>query len=451
MDTTDTISAICTGLGGAISIIRVSGYEALNIVNKFWKGKSLLDGKNTRKMILGNILHNNSLGEPVLAVYMKNPYSYTGEDVVEIHCHGGAFSSKKILEITIKNGARLAEPGEFSYRAFINGKMDLTQAEAVSDLIYAHSNTALHVAERQISGSLTNKFKFLKDELVALLAECESRLDFPEEELDWKSKDSLISIINEQILTIEKINLSQKEGEILRNGICVVIAGRPNAGKSSLMNFLLRRERAIVTDLPGTTRDTLEEFVSLRNIPVRLIDTAGIRDANDIIEKIGIEKSHQSVKNAQILFWILDASVDDIVEEYEYMKNYINDNKSVIAIWNKMDLKTAQIAKDNDISTICISLKNETGIEELLDTFEELVWEHPHSEEPEIAVNERHSSLLNEAMEVLPLAIIDIDDENWELVATHLRSAIYAIGKIVGDISDPDILEDIFNKFCIGK
>ncbi len=451
MDTVDTISAICTGLGGAISIIRISGNDSLNIINSIWNGKSCLDGNNTRKMILGNITADSSLGEPVLAVYMKNPYSYTGEDVVEIHCHGGTLSSKKVLSATINKGARLAEPGEFSYRAFVNGKMDLTQAEAVSDLISAHSNTALHVAERQISGALTSKIQLVREEIVQVLAECESRMDFGEEELDWKDSSLLNDIINNQILEIEKMVLSKREGEILRNGIGVVIAGRPNAGKSSLMNYLLNRDRAIVTDIPGTTRDVLEEFVNIRNIPVRLIDTAGLRDASDVIEQIGIEKSHKSVKQAQIIFWVLDASAENIEEEYSYMKGYIKEEQAVVAIWNKVDIKKSSLITDSNIPTVEISIQENSGIEQLLDVFEKVVWEYPHSEEPDIAVNERHAGLLDEAMESLPLSMVDLHNENWELAAIHLRIAISAMGKIIGEEADPDILEDIFNKFCIGK
>ncbi|MFA7230403.1 MAG: tRNA uridine-5-carboxymethylaminomethyl(34) synthesis GTPase MnmE [Victivallaceae bacterium] len=452
MNTEDTIAAICTGTGGAISIIRISGMRALQAAQQVWRGSKPLDRTNARQMLLGRVRTSaTEPGDPALAVYMPSPNSYTGEDIVELHCHGGALASRKALEAATRAGARMAEPGEFTFRAFVNGKMDLTQAEAVCDLISAHSDMALHLAERQIEGALSKNIGELRNDLIDILAECESRMDFTEEELDWTESERFIAKINAITGKIEKLLKTGREGIILRNGIRVVLAGRPNAGKSSLLNLLLGFDRAIVTQLPGTTRDTLEETANLRNIPVKLIDTAGIREASDLIEGIGIDRSRQSIKQAQIVLWLLDAAADNLEEEVSEMRLHTADKPNLIAIWNKIDLAAHRQLPQLKYPTACISVTAATGIDDLLNLFEKAVWEFPHTEEPEIAINARHARLLQNAVEALPGAAENIASGDWELAAVHLRDTISALGLIIGENADPDILDNIFSRFCIGK
>jgi tRNA modification GTPase len=452
VNTEDTICAICTGVGGAISIIRISGPDALSVGGKIWQGRGKLGNSNARKMLFGKVMSNGSgEGDPALAVYMPGPNSYTGGDVVEIHCHGGALATRKALNAALQSGARAAEPGEFTFRAFANGKMDLTQAEAVCDLISAHSDMALHLAERQIDGALSSNIGTLRNQLVDILAECESRMDFTEEELDWTEPEVFSGRIADILAQIEKLLETGREGIILRNGIRVVLAGKPNAGKSSLLNLLLGFDRAIVTQLPGTTRDTLEETANIRNIPVKLIDTAGIREASDLIEGIGIDRSRKSIQQAQIVLWLLDASAEDIDEEVKEMRRHTAEKPNLIAIWNKMDLAENKKLPELKYPTAHASVVNNSGIEDLLDLFEKAVWEFPHTEEPEIAVNARHARLLEEAAETLPGAVLNIEAADWELAAVHLRAAITALGLIIGENADPDILDNIFSRFCIGK
>lgn len=450
MNTAETITALCTGVGGAISIIRISGDNSLNIIAPIWKCAQKLN-QHPRKLLLGKIKLENS-SEPAMAVYMPEPNSYTGENVVELHCHGGLMNSRAVLEATVNAGARLADPGEFTYRAFINGKMDLTQAEAVADLISAHSNMALHLAERQISGKLSSEIGDIYNILVDISAECESRMDFVDEDLDWTSPHELIKKIDRVSSRIQKLLDSRTEGIVLRNGIRVVIAGKPNTGKSSLMNLLLGFDRAIVTPLPGTTRDTLEEFANVRNIPTKLIDTAGIREADDIIENFGVERSLNSVKQAQIILWLLDSTNEDYQEEIKTMKQHVGEKKNVIAIWNKIDsIKHSSLPPKTKFPTAFISVTKEKQIDQLLDLFEKTVWGFPHAEEPETAVSSRHAVLLEKSISALTELKSNLDTVKWELASVNLRTTTASLGEILGKNVSPDILENIFSRFCIGK
>jgi tRNA modification GTPase len=452
MNTEDTISAICTGVGGAISIIRIAGPQSVTVAGKVWHGKNRLGSPNARKMLLGKIsAANDADGEPALAVYMPGPNSYTGDDIVELHCHGGTLCARRAFDAVIAAGARLAEPGEFTFRAFVNGKMDMTQAEAVADLIYAHSNMALHLAERQIAGALKSHINRLRTILIDILSECESRMDFTEENLDWTGAGIFVEKISGVRQEINKLKDSGREGVILRNGIRVVLAGKPNVGKSSLLNLLLGYERAIVTQLPGTTRDTLEETANIRNIPVRLTDTAGIREATSMIEGLGIDRSRKTIKEAQIVFWILDASSTTISEDVREMEEHLAGHRNVIVVWNKLDIADNVPLPELKYPSARISVTAQSGINELMDIFEKAVWGFPHTEEPEIAVSARHAALLNEADETLAGANDKLVSAEWELAAVHLRAAIAALGSITGENVSPDILENIFSRFCIGK
>lgn len=452
MNTEDTICAVCTGIGGAVSIIRIAGAGALETGRKTWRGKSRLDRKNARKLLLGKIiLPDGGTGDSALAVYMPGPDSYTGDDVVELHGHGGMLAARQTLDAVLNAGARAAEPGEFTFRAFVNGKMDLTQAEAVCDLITAHSDMALHLAERQIRGKLSASIDALRERLTDILAECESHLDFAEEDLDWTAVPVLLEEIKKIGDRIRGLLKSGREGIVLRNGIRVVLAGRPNTGKSSLLNLLLGFERAIVTQIPGTTRDTLEETANLRGIPVTLIDTAGIREAADLIEGIGIDRSRQSIRQAQIVLWLLDAAADNPDAEIKEMTAHTSEKKNLIAVWNKSDLAPERKLPAPPCPSVKISALKAAGIDALLDIFEKAVWEFPHTEEPEIAVNSRHARLLGEAAAALPEAAENLAGSAWELAAVQLRSAVSSLAMITGKESDPDILTNIFSRFCIGK
>jgi len=452
MNTIDTIAAICTGVGGAISIIRISGSDALKIGNKVWNGSRKLSLENKRMMLLGKTVSTEQdLGDPAMAVYMPGPNSYTGDDVVEIQGHGGTLSTKETLRSILNSGARLADPGEFTYRAFVNGKMDLTQAEAVSDIISAHSDMALHLAERQISGRLGSTVSDLREVLYNILSDIESRMDFADVDLDWTDNTEFKIQIEAVLKTAKQLWDSKNEGALLRDGIRVVIAGKPNVGKSSLLNHILGFDRAIVTDVAGTTRDTLEEFATIRNIPVKVIDTAGIREADDIIEGMGIERSKESMKTAQLVIWMIDASADDVQAELDEMKSHIHTNDRIITIWNKIDQKSVDALPATGLPNVEISVTENRGIEQFLDLFEETVWGFKHTEEPEFAVSERHAALLDNTLEALPHAIELLMNNDLELAAIHLRDAIAALGSITGEDVDPDVLDNIFSRFCLGK
>ncbi|HJO92821.1 MAG TPA: tRNA uridine-5-carboxymethylaminomethyl(34) synthesis GTPase MnmE [Victivallales bacterium] len=453
MNENDTITAICSGVGGAITVIRISGASALEIGNKIWKSSTVLSSSNCRKFLLGKILPDiKGIGETAFAVFTPAPKTFTGENIVEIHAHGGNYNAKRLLTEIIDAGARQASPGEFTYRAFVNGKLDLTQAEAVSDLITANSNMAIHLAERQMDGVLGRKIIELRNDIVEILVDCEARLDFPEEELDFMPVSKVLNTLSCIKSEINKLYKTRVEGSILRDGIRVVIAGKPNVGKSSLLNLLLGFDRAITTEIPGTTRDTLEEFTNIRGIPVRLIDTAGLRESDNVIEEIGINRTMTSMKRSQVILWVLDASADDIEMEANEMHEHLKHYQNVIAIWNKMDL-----AKENSkypkikLPNVSISVKNQKGIEEFLDIFEKSVWERPHVEEPEIAVSQRHAEFLLETYNLIPDILNNINNENWELAAASLKSAAIALGNIIGEDATLDIYETIFSKFCIGK
>ena len=454
MNEEDTIAAICSGVGSSVTLIRISGKMSLEIGNSVWKSKrNTLCLKNRRSLMFGRIYPDNDpVGEPVLAVYMPGPRSYTGEDIVEIHAHGGSFNARRVLEEVIKYGARQAGPGEFTFRAFINGKLDLTQAEAVSDLITANSNMAVHLAERQMDGVLGRKIATIRIKLIDMLVECESRLDFPEEELDFVPVKEHLKQLSSIKVEIEELYSTRKEGAVLRDGIRVVIAGRPNAGKSSLLNLLLGYDRAITTSIPGTTRDTLEEFANVRGIPVKLIDTAGIRKSDNLIEEIGIKRSLSSLKRSQVTIWLLDALSDDLERERQEMEKHLKGMKNVIAVWNKIDqLEAPDVLSDTSFPTVRISVTEKTGIDRFLNIFEKLVWEHPHASEPEIAVSARHAELLAQSLEIIPDIIDTLSAEEWELSAVSLRTTVSALGNVIGEEADLDIYETIFSKFCIGK
>lgn len=440
MNTLDNIAAPATAVGGAVNIIRLSGPGVLDIANKIWQGTPL-SGENARKMLLGKVS-----GDQALAVYMKSPASYTGDDVVEFQCHGGAAVADAVLRAVLSAGCRLAEPGEFTCRAFINGKIDLLQAEAVSDIITSGSNAALKLAEKQLDGVLSRQINDLCAELDFLRSECEARLDFPDEELDFD--DQAAVRIGEVKARLEELLATHRSGAVLRDGVQVALAGRPNAGKSSLLNKLLGFERAIVSNIPGTTRDTVQEQTVLRNIPVHLTDTAGLRDSSDPVEKLGIERSYKTISSAEVTFWLLDASAEDLLEE---ASSFDTSAPGVIPVWNKCDLAEGRELPELPLEAVKISALKDDDFSELLDAFERKVLSVVRHTPPEVAVNARSAAQLELAIPHCEAAQQLFEDGCFELAAYELASAAHAAGKIVGRNADPDLLDAVFHRFCLGK
>jgi tRNA modification GTPase len=448
----ETIAAIITGAGGAVAVIRVSGTHAVKIASQVWQGRRPLPEAPWRELRLGSCHAGNARLDPaVLATYMAAPHSYTGEDVVELHCHGGSVAARLVLDALLHQGCESAGPGEFTKRAFINGKMDLTQAEAVGDLILARSESALRLAGRQLDGLLGRRVNALYDQLTEMLAEIESRLDFPDEHLDFPDSGQVDAAFAQAETAIASLLASRRDGEILRHGILVAIAGAPNVGKSSLMNALLGRDRAIVTHIPGTTRDLIEESLQVRGIPLRLTDTAGIRNTVDLIEQDGIRRSRNLIRDAQLILWIYEAGNP----QPEAFAELAEIATPIILVANKADLLAgAPPPVPGNIAhlpRILIAASTGQGLENLLETIGKMVWHNETCDEPEIAVNARHAANLDSAAAALADARRRSTAGEWELAAIGLRSALTDIGHITGRTADADLLDTIFARFCIGK
>ena len=452
MNTVDTIAAVATAPGGAIGIVRISGENALPAAQQVWRGRKSLGKANARMMLYGLI---GNPGEPALAVYMPNPHSYTGEDVVELHCHGGAVTVRRTLEAVLsQKNVRAAEPGEFTMRAFINGKLDLAQAEAVGDIITATGDATLNLALRQLAGNLSRSVNDIRETLLLLASDCESRLDFPDEELEFDDSSLLVERLDIARNALQKLIASAHAGAVLRQGVRITLAGKPNAGKSSLLNALLGIDRAIVSSIPGTTRDTLAENAVLRNIPVEITDTAGLRESDDEIEVLGIERAKAAMLQSQVVFYLLDASAEDIAGELtEFERNIKSNKQQLIAVWNKMDLaKERDFPEIPEVPTVKISAMTGENLNALLDVFEKLVWQDDgnNADTPE-AVNARHLSLLQAADAALEPVADELISGSWELASANLRMALVETGRIVGETVEPDLLDEIFSRFCIGK
>ncbi|OMH40365.1 tRNA uridine-5-carboxymethylaminomethyl(34) synthesis GTPase MnmE [Desulfurobacterium indicum] len=455
----DTIAAISTPLSkGAIGIVRISGKKALEILKKVFRTKS---GKpketfENRKMTYGIIVdENNDEIDEVLAVYMKGPKTFTGEDVVEIHSHGGIYVVRKILKRVLSEGARLAEPGEFTKRAFLNGRIDLVQAEAINEIINAESELSLKVAVNHLKGSLSSKIESIRDMLFHLKAFIEAAVDFPEEEIEIIETGKVKEKVEKATEKIEKLLETYDDGRIIREGIKIAIAGRPNVGKSSLLNALLKEERAIVTDIPGTTRDVIEEAVTLKGIPVRLIDTAGIREAKDVVEKIGIDKTKEKLKEADIILFVIDGSTG-FTEEDKKIYETLKDNPNLIVVINKKDQGLKVSCKDFENTCVEISAKEGEGIEVLSEVVMKKLLLEPETlfkETEAMITSERHKNLLEKALKSLQnmKKSIEYGIESPEFLALDLDEALNALGEIVGKKGIEDMLDIIFSTFCIGK
>lgn len=452
----ETIAAIATAYGeGGIGIIRISGEDAKNILDKLFV--SDFEIKNKR-MTYGYIVDqkNRSIVDEVLAVYMKAPYTYTAEDVVEIQCHGSVVSIQKILKLVLENGARLADRGEFTKRAFLNGRIDLSQAEAVIDIIKARTEKSFDVAINQLQGGLTEKIQNIRKQIMDILVDITVNIDYPDEDIEIIVYDKLSKNIGNIIYQIEKLIKSADTGRILNEGLKVAIIGKPNVGKSSFMNVLLNEKRAIVTDIPGTTRDVIEENINLDGIPINLIDTAGIRDTDDKIEKIGIEKSKQKFNEADLIIFIVDMS-KEIEDEDIYIAKTIGKRKAIL-LANKIDIK-----KKIDLSEITrympnvqileTSMVEEKGIEELKEIIKNMVYSGETVQNESIVVNNvRHVNLLENAKISLEDAKNMVNmEEPLEFVEIDVKSSYETLGEVIGETVTDDVIDEVFKRFCLGK
>lgn len=470
----DTITAIATALSNSgIGIIRVSGDEAVSIVNEIYRDKSGLKTMSTMKshtIHYGFIVdEKGDTVDEVMISYMKGPNSFTAEDTVEINCHGGVLLLNRILELVIKSGARLAEPGEFTKRAFLNGRMDLSEAEAVMDIIHAQNELALKSSVSQLKGAVSSKIKKLREKIIYEIAFIESALDDPEHISLEEYPEHLKKILEDLLYEINTLLSTADDGKILKEGIRTVIVGKPNAGKSSFLNLLLGENKAIVTDIAGTTRDVLEEHIRLKGMDLNLIDTAGIRSTEDIVEKIGVEKAREYADKADLILYIVDSSVPLDENDEEIMKMITS--KKCIVLLNKTDLDpvvTEEIlfktfCKANDglkkednirnLKILKVSAKESTGIEEFEKTLQKMFFKGEISFENEVYItNLRHKEALQDTKNALLMVKKSLEDNMPEdFYSIDLMSAYASLGSIIGEEVTDDLVEEIFSKFCMGK
>lgn len=456
-----TIAAISTAMGASgIGIVRMSGNDSMEIMSKIFRPKN--NKKNmmeadSHTIHYGHICDGDETVDEVLVMIMKAPHTYTGEDTVEIDCHGGILAQKKVLETAVKYGARPAEPGEFTKRAFLNGKMDLSQAEAVIDVINAKNEYALKSSLSQLKGSLEKKIKEIRENLIYQVAFIESALDDPEHiSIDGYGK-KLLKKVKEERKKIERLIASSDEGKLIQEGIRTVILGKPNAGKSSLLNVLVKEEKAIVTDIEGTTRDILEENIMLHGISLKLIDTAGIRQTEDIVEKIGVEKARQTAKDADLILYVADSSRPLDENDKDIIRLIQEERKKAIVLLNKSDLDGTltkdQIKEKLDVPVIEISALEETGIEKLEECMKEMFFQGDISFNDEVYItNIRHKAALEEAKRSLDMVEQSIEDNMPEdFFSIDLLGAYEALGSITGESLGEDLVNEIFSKFCTGK
>lgn len=453
----DTIAAISTPFGeGGIGIIRISGEKSLPIISNIFSPVSKGPLKN-RMMTYGHICDKEGrIIDEVLTVYMKKPGTYTAEDVVEINCHGGIVPIQRILSLVLSNGARLAEPGEFTKRAFLNGRLDLTQAEAVMDLISAKADKTFDAALNQLEGMLSDKIKEARKELMDVLVDLTVNIDYPDEDIEEVTYQNLISRLESVHRKTEELLKSVDTGRILKDGLRITIIGKPNVGKSSLMNGLLRESRAIVTDIPGTTRDTIEENINIKGIPILLTDTAGIRDTEDTVEAMGIQRSKDSFNKSDLVIMVMDSSRSIEEEDREILK-LLEPSKAIILL-NKIDLKS-QITIDDikeikdNIRILPVSMKDLSFIDKVEEVIVNMVYSGKVSQKDSIVItNVRHKNLLENTEKSLADAIrISKIYEPLEIIEIDVNSAYLSLGEILGEETGDDILNEVFSRFCLGK
>ncbi|MBM7693572.1 tRNA modification GTPase [Peribacillus deserti] len=458
----DTITAISTPMGeGAIAIVRLSGDEALAIADRVYRGPGgkLLSEVNSHTIHYGNLIDpkTQKVVEEVMVTVMRGPKTFTREDVVEINCHGGLVSVNRVLQLVLANGARLAEPGEFTKRAFLNGRIDLSQAEAVMDLIRAKTDRAMNVALGQMEGRLSKLIRELRQEILETLAHVEVNIDYPEyDDVEEMTHGIFMQRAAHVKSELERLLRTSEQGKILREGLSTVIIGRPNVGKSSLLNSLVHENKAIVTDIPGTTRDVIEEYVNVRGVPLRLLDTAGIRETEDIVERIGVERSRAVLKDADLILLVLNNSDELTVEDEQLFQ--ITEGMDVIVIINKMDLpskididKVKDLAKNRSIVTT--SLLEDQGVDELEEAISSLFFAGSlEAGDMTYVSNSRHIALISQALTAItdameaieagtPIDLVQIDfTRTWEL-----------LGEIIGDSVHESLIDQLFSQFCLGK
>jgi len=452
----DTISAISTAYGeGGIGIVRMSGSRSYEILSDIFDN---IDKVENRKLTYGHIRdpRDGRTVDEVLVVYMKAPHTYTGEDVVEINCHGSMVALRKILDITLKEGASLAEKGEFTKRAFLNGKIDLSQAEAVIDLIKASSSSGYDVALSQLDGSFGKNISEIRQKLVDILVDITVNIDYPDEDIEEIVYENLRENIFKIKEDIDYLISTSDTGRILKDGIKIAIIGKPNVGKSSLMNRLLMENRAIVTDIPGTTRDVIQENMMIRNIPVILIDTAGIRETDDKIEKIGIEKSKETFNDADLILFLLNSGDVIADEDYNIMNRVAN--KNILVLLNKSDMdrkiETDRIKEIlGDKTFLDTSMETGQGVEELKDIIEKMVYKGNLKQDNSLIVtNARHLNLLRDASAFLEDSLKSIEsNQPLEFIEIDVKNTYDDLGAILGEEVGDDILNEVFSRFCLGK
>lgn len=467
MTHTDTIVALATPAGtGAIGVIRLSGLEAITIASTLF---SALSGKNLSKqkshsVHLGFIKDDEKIIDEVLVTIFKNPHSYTGEDVVEISCHGSQYIQQEIIQLCLRKGCRMAQAGEFTLRAFLNGKMDLSQAEAVADLIASDSAASHQLAIRQMRGGFSSEIKKLREELLNFASLIELELDFSEEDVEFANREEFQKLITKITQVLKRLIDSFATGNVLKNGIPVAIVGEPNVGKSTLLNALLNEERAIVSDIAGTTRDSIEDEINIGGIGFRFIDTAGIRETADVVEGLGIQKTFEKIEQAQVVIYLFEAEKFQISRlwfqaEIETIKKKYP-QKNLIIVANKIDkLSEKEIEQLNSILSavkgvtyVLLSAKTKIGIEELQNTILKLVNIGALSNNETIVTNSRHYDALLKALEEIIKVQQGIDSNlSGDLLAIDLRQALHHLGEITGSVSNDELLGNIFANFCIGK
>lgn len=456
----DTIVAISTPPGeGAIGIVRMSGELSVEIANKIFiqkNGRLITDGDH-RRMLYGHIQRGNSVVDEVLVVPMFAPGTYTREDMVEVQCHGGVVPLTEIVKLILENGASMAEPGEFTKRAFLNGRLDLAQAESIMDLIQAKTPQGFDVAYNQLEGHLSRKVEAVRTALLTAMAQLEVCIDYPEEDIEEMTYSEMTSHFSEAERSVSELLQNSETGRILRDGLSTVIVGKPNVGKSSLLNALLRESRAIVTDIPGTTRDVIEETLNIRGVPIKLVDTAGIRETDDLVEKLGVERSKAFFNRADLVVFVLNAA-EALSSEDESIMSYLKGRRAIILL-NKSDLApvideiSLRKSLGEHVPIIKTSLINEEGIQALEDEIAKMVYGGQISlKERSVVTNLRHQDALRRASKSLREAVNSCQEAMpYDFLQVDVRNAFDALGEITGETVENDLITKIFSQFCLGK
>jgi tRNA modification GTPase len=450
----DTIIALATPHGiGAIGVIRISGSKAIDIINHLFPSKDL-NKQNSHTIHVGFLRDADKVLDEVVVSLFKNPKSYTGEDVVEISCHGSPYIQEQVMNAIVKKGARLAKPGEFTQRAFLKGKLDLTQAEAVADLIASNTEASRNTALHNIRGGFSNVLKELRDQLISFSALIELELDFSQEDVEFADRTKFHELIQSAKTTVVDLINSFQLGNVIKNGVSVAIVGKPNAGKSTLLNTLLNENRAIVSDIAGTTRDTIEEVININGILFRLIDTAGLRESKDVIEVIGVEKSWEKMKAADLVLYLFDVNEESQAGVEHALEQVRASNKHFIAVGNKVDVLTEPSAqqKFSGDGVLFISAKKNAHIDLLKQRMTDKVIQGTVSTENTIVTNARHYQALQEVNKSIDDITAGLNNQiPGDLLALDIRRCLHYLGEITGEITNEDRLDYIFSKFCIGK